>query len=133
AERSETPRRAGSEPGPSSLCDCGGCSELRAQPDEQGLQRERRRDLELLGLPPGRTHELTGFLGGVHPLESGVRPQLVESVDVDRRRLRARGYHDEVAVPGLELLEQCEQLLPLGAALGAPDALLRLPPGHLEW
>src|SRR5207248_465182 len=95
----------------------------RVQRAVADLPERRRRDLELLGLPPGRTHELTGFLGGVHPLESGVHPQLVESVDVDRRRLRARGYHDEVAVPGLELLEQCEQLLPLGAALGAPDAL----------
>ena len=51
---------------------------------------------------------------------------------MDGRRLGARGHDDEISVPGLELLEQREQLLALGAALRAPHALLRFPPGQLE-
>ena len=103
-----------------------------AQPDEQRLERERRRDLQLLRLPPGRTDELARVFGGVHSLERGVGPQLLQPVDVDGRRLRAGGDHDEISVPRLELLEQREELLALGAALGAPHALLRLPPRQLE-
>ena len=48
------------------------------------------------------------------------------------RRLGARGDDDEVAIPGLELLEQREQLLALGTALRAPHALVGLSPRQLE-
>ena len=107
-------------------------SELASQPDQQRLERERRRDLQLLGLPPGCAHELAGLLGSVHSLEGGVRSQLVEPIDVDSGRLGTGRNHYEVAVPGLELLEQRQQLLTLGTSLGAPDALLCLPPRELE-
>ena len=47
-------------------------------------------------------------------------------------RLGSRGHDDEVAVPGRQLLERGEQLLPLGAALDAAQALLELAGGELD-
>ena len=41
--------------------------ELAAQADEERLQRERHRELELLGLSPGRSDDGAGPLG---PLEA---------------------------------------------------------------
>src|SRR5215470_2387598 len=114
------------------LCSDSRGTELAAQADEQRLERERRRDLELLGFPPGCADELAGLLGSVHSLAGGVSPQLLEPVDVDGCRLGACGDDHEVAIPRLELLEQRKQLLALGAALGAPNALLRLPSLQLE-
>src|SRR5690242_13047720 len=66
------------------------------------------------------------------PLECRVRLQLPQPVDMDGRRLGPRCDDDEVAVPGLELLEEREQLFALGAPLGTPDALLRLSACQLE-
>src|SRR5690348_8144304 len=86
-----------------------GCKRL-AQPDEQRLERQWRRDLELLGLPPRGSHELARVFRSVHPLERGVALELGEPVDVDGGSLSTRGDDDEVAVPGLELFEQREQL-----------------------
>src|SRR5579884_4294207 len=68
----------------------------------------------------------------MHPLESRVLAQLCQPVDVDRGRLAPGRDDDEVAVPRLELLEQREQLLALGAALRPPYTLLGLPPRQLE-
>ena len=56
--------------------------------------------------------------------------QLGEPVVVDDRALGARGDDDEVAVPRGELLEREQDLLPLGAALGALDVLLGLAVGQ---
>src|SRR5437868_7348819 len=114
------------------LYERGRCSQLTAQPDEQRLERQRGRNLQLLRFPPRRTDEFARVFGGVHALERRIRSQLREAVDVHRRRLRARGDDDEIAVPGLELLEQSEQLLALRAPLRASDSLLRLPGGQLE-
>ena len=58
--------------------------------------------------------------------------QVVEPVDVDGRAVGADGDDDEVAVPGRELLELRQQLLALGAALGALHALLGLARRQLE-
>ena len=93
------------------------------------LERERRRDLQLLCLAPRRAHELARTLGAEQALVRRVLAQLGEAVDMDGRALGARRDDDEVAVPPLELLEQREQLLALGAALRPADPLLRLAPG----
>src|SRR5581483_9352033 len=107
--------RAGARDAPSG--ERAGAAELAPKPHEQRLERERRRQLELLRLAPGGANELARALGGVQPLRRRVRAQLLEPVDVDDGRLRAHRDHDEVAVPPLELLERREQLVPLGAAL----------------
>ena len=49
---------------------------------------------------------------------------------MDGRAVGADGHDDEVAVPRGQLLELREQLLALGAALGAPHALLGLARGR---
>src|SRR5579862_4288821 len=100
--------------------------------DEERLERKLRREVELLELSPRLAHELGGPLGAVQPLSARVRLELGETVDVHRRCVRADGDCDEVAVPGLELLELREQLLPLGASLRAADSLLGLTGGQLE-
>src|SRR5205823_1566431 len=90
-------------------------AELAPEPDEQRLERERHRELELLGVPPGGPHDLAGPLGVREPLPRRIGPELREPVDVDDRTLGTRGGHDEIAVPPLELFERGEQLVPLGA------------------
>ena len=83
--------------------------ELRAQlvrdADEEGLQRELGGEVELLELPPGLAGGLGRAFGADEPLAGRVGPELLEPVDVDGGRLRADRDDDEVAVPGLELLE----------------------------
>ena len=106
--------------------------QLAPQAQEERLERERRRELELLGFPPGGPHELAGALGRQEALAGRVRPQVGEPVDVHHGALRARREDDEVAVPPLELLEHREQLVALRAALGAAHPLLGLPAGQLE-
>src|SRR5581483_5162570 len=109
-----------------------GRGELAAKPEEEGLERERGGELELLGLAPGGADDLAGPLGRLQALERRVGAQVVEAVHVDRRRLRAARDDDEVAVPPLELLERREELVPLRAPLGAADPLLRLAARQLE-
>ena len=53
-------------------------------------------------------------------------------IGVDDSALRADGGDDEVAVPGRELFERREQLLPLGAACRAANSLLRLAGRQVE-
>ena len=53
-------------------------------------------------------------------------------VDVDRRALGADADRDQVPVPGRELLEREEQLLPLGASRRAPQPLLGVTIRQLE-
>ena len=100
---------------------------------QQRLERERRRELQLLGLAPGGADELARLLGARAAARAS-RPRAAPSspVDVHGGRLGAGGDDDEVAVPPLELLEHREQLVALGAALGPPHALLGLPAGQLE-
>src|SRR5579862_1347658 len=104
-------------------------AELAPQADEQGLERERRRELELLRLAPRGPHELASPLGGEEPLAGAVGAKLVEAVDVHDGGLRSGRDDDEVPVPPFELLERREELVALGAPLGPPDALLRLAAG----
>src|SRR5882724_5301631 len=70
-------------------------AQLPAQLHEERLEGERRAQVELLEGAPGLANELAGAL-------------------------RA----DEVAVPGCELFQRGEQLLPFGAAGGPADSLL---------
>ena len=51
---------------------------------------------------------------------------------MDERALRPGRGGDEVSVPGGELLQRREQLLPLGAAARPPHALLGLAGGQVE-
>ena len=62
----------------------------------------------------------------VAEVERDVLPELGEPVGVHGGRLRPRRDDDEVAIPRLDCLEPGEQLVTLGATLGAADALLRL-------
>src|SRR5436190_1769448 len=75
--------------------------------------------------------ELRGVLGRGEALDRRVRAQLVGVIAVDGD-LRAGGEGDHVAVPGGELFERSQQLLALGAAGGAAEALLGLAVGQLE-
>src|SRR5262249_49440066 len=106
--------------------------ELTAQPHEKGLERQPRREVELLEGAPGLADELACPLGAGEPLGRAVGGQLLEPVVMDDRTLGADRNGDEVAVPGRELLERGEQLLALGAALRAPNALLGLARGEIE-
>ena len=107
-------------------------AQIAAKPEKKSLEREGRRELKLLSLAPGEPDELAGPLGGQEPLPRAVCAELLEAVDVHRGGLRPGGEDDEVAVPPLELLEQREEFLPLGAALRAPRVLLRLASRHLH-
>ena len=84
---------------------CKSYSELPPDPQKQGLQRQLGRELELLELPPRRPDRLGRVLGACEARPRRVRLQLRQPVEVDRRRVRADAYCDEVAVPGAELLE----------------------------
>src|SRR5690242_2465523 len=103
-----------------------------AELDEQRLEGERRRELELLEAAPGLAHELGGELRALEPLEAAVLPQLFGPVDVDERLLGPRRRGDEVAVPRRELLQRGKQLLALGASARPADPLLRLSRGQVE-
>ena len=100
--------------------------ELPPHAHEQRLERELRRDVELLERAPAPAHDLGGALGAGHALGRRVLGQLGEAVVVDDRALGARRDDDEVAVPRRELLEREQDLLTLGAALGPLDVLLGL-------
>ena len=101
--------------------------QLAAQADEQRLERERRRELELLRLAPGGADELAGPLGPEQPLPASRPRAAPRSRSTCTTAASApAASDDEVAVPPLQLLEHREQLVALGAALRAPDALLRL-------
>src|SRR5690349_17695571 len=100
--------------------------ELAPEPDQQRLERERRRELQLLRLAPGGPDELARALRREEALARRVDPKLVEPVDVDRRGLGADRDDDEVAIPPLELLEHGEILVALGAALRPPKHLVGL-------
>ena len=98
---------------------------------EQGLEGERRLQLELLQLAPGLPDELGRGLGRSRALGRRVLSQRIEVVDVDRGALGAHGDGDQVAVPRAQLVEHEQQLLALGAAGCAPQPLLRLARGKL--
>ena len=66
------------------------------------------------------------------PLARRVLAQDVEPVGVDGRLLGARGDDHQIAVPGCELLERGEQLLPLRPTLHAAEPLLGLARGQLD-
>ena len=68
------------------------------------------------------------MLGRGEPLHRRVLTQLVGVIAVDGG-LRAGGERDDVAIPGGELFERSEELLALGAAGGAAEALLGLAVG----
>ena len=110
----------------------GGVSGSLRDLDEERLERELRRQVELLEPAPRLAHCLGGPLGAEEPLAGRVLAELVELVEVDRRPLGADRDGDEVAVPGRELLELGEQLLALRAARRALHALLGLARGQLE-
>ena len=107
-------------------------AELAAELDEQRLEGERRAEVELLEGPPGLAHELAGPLRPGEPLRRAVLGEDGEPVGMDDGALGADGDDDEVAVPGGELLERGEQLVALGAARCAPDALLGLARRQVE-
>src|SRR4051812_24958878 len=127
-KRADGPEKLAATSGPGHR----GPGQLPPEPDEARLEGERNRELELLRVPPGGPHELTRPLCGLEPLTGPVGPEVLEPVDVDRRGLRPCRKHDEVAVPGLELLEHGEELVALRATLGAPDPLLGLAGRQLE-
>ena len=64
--------------------------QLACELDEERLERELRREVELLELPPRLAHRLGRALGAEQALARRVGAQLVEPVDVDRRRARRR-------------------------------------------
>ena len=69
------------------------------------------------------------------PARRSVVPSSVEEVEpvgVDDGALGADGHDDQVAVPGRELLQRGEQLVPLGAAGCPTDALLGLAGREVE-
>src|SRR5439155_1207579 len=94
-------------------------AELSAELDEESFQGERRAQVELLEGPPGLAHEFTGPLGAGEAFGRGVLCEDGQAIGVDDGALRADGGDDEVAVPGRELFERREQLLPDGT-LGKP-------------
>ena len=106
--------------------------ERSAQLDEKRLEREARRELKLLEVPPGLADELRGALGGLEALDGSVLEQLRGPVGVDERALGPRGGYDEVPVPGGQLLECRQQLLALGAARCSAHALLGVAGRQLE-
>src|SRR5579872_7590908 len=114
------------------FCRQEGPAEGSMHPDEEGLDRERHRELELLRLAPRRPYRLAGRLGGGRALAGRVLGELREPVDVDDGVLRPDGGDDEVAVPPLELLEHGQQLVPLRPALRSAQALFRLAAGELQ-
>jgi len=75
---------------------------------------------------------LAGALGALRPLTGRVRAERVETVDVHDCRLGTRGEDDEVSIPPLELLERSQELVTLGTALRAANALLGLAAAQLE-
>src|SRR5437899_13099130 len=91
-------------------------TELAPKPDEQGLERQGRAEIELLERTPGLADDLAGPLGPCEPLGRAVLGQHGEPVRVDNRALCADRDHDEIPVPGGELLQRRQQLVPLGPA-----------------
>ena len=80
-------------------------AQLASEQDEQRLERELRRELELLEPAPRVAHRLGRPLGPEQPLAGRVGPEQLEQVDVRRRLLGSDADDDEIAVPGGELLE----------------------------
>src|SRR5258707_259372 len=101
-------------------------AQLPAELDEERFQRKRRAEVELLEGAPGLADELAGTLGARETIRRSVLVEDFAPVGVHDRALRADRDDDQVAVPGRELLQRCEQLLPFGAPGGPPDSLLRL-------
>ena len=100
------------------------------QAHEQRLEREWRRDVELLERTPRLPHRLGGRLGAA-AVDPGVLGQVGDAIEVDHRPLGPDPHDHQVAIPGGELLEREQDLLPLGPALGALDVLLGLALGQL--
>src|SRR5439155_5952466 len=110
----------------------GQCRQRCAQAHEQRVERELRRDVELLERAPRVAHDLARLLRAGDALARRVGVELVEPVRVDDGVVRADGDGDQVAVPPRELLERREQLVALAAALRAAQALLGVARGELE-
>src|SRR5215218_10840728 len=109
-----------------------GGGERAPQVDEERFEREPGLDVELLQRPPGLADELGGAFGAGRALGCRVLAKLIEVVAVDGRVLGPGCDHGQVAVPSGELLEHQKELLPFGAALGSPYALLPLTRGEVE-
>src|SRR5947208_3305979 len=107
-------------------------AELPAKCDEERFQGQRRAEVELLEGAPGPAHELARAFGAGEAVGRSVLFEDVAAVDVDDGALGADRNHDEVAVPGCELLQRCEQLLAFGAAGGTTDSLLGLACREIE-
>src|SRR6266516_1362991 len=107
-------------------------AQLPAKLDEERFQSQRRAEVELLEGAPGLADELAGTLGAREAIRRSVLFEDFAPVRMHDRALRADRHDDQVAVPGRELLQRCEQLFSLGAAGGAPDSLLRLAGREVE-
>src|SRR4051794_16526016 len=117
------PRKRSSKRGIFTFAGCKKYSrELAGDLHEERLERELRSQVELLEGAPRLPYGLRGALGAEEPVARRVLLEQRELVQVDRRAPGADGDRDEVAVPGAELLELGQELLPLGAAGGALDA-----------
>src|SRR5438445_11209067 len=106
--------------------------QLSADTNEEGLERELRRQIQLFESPPGLPNGLGGMLCADQALPRRVLTQLWKLVQVDRGALGADGDRHQVPVPGAELLELREQLLSLGAARRPLHPLLGFARGQLE-
>ena len=107
-------------------------SELASELDEQRLEGELGRQVQLLEPSPGLAHGLGGPLRPEQALPRRVLAKHRQLVEVDRRAVRAHRDGHEVAVPRAELLELRQQLLSLGAARRPLHALLSVARAQLE-
>ncbi len=64
-------------------------AQLATEPHEQGFQRQRRAEVELLEGPPGLADDLTGALGTRQALGGAVLGEHGEAVGVDDGALNA--------------------------------------------
>src|SRR5438128_10225898 len=107
-------------------------AQLPAKRYEERFQGERRAEVELLEGAPGLADELAGALGAGEAVGRSVLFEHVAAVGMDDGALGADRDHDEVAVPGCELLQRCEQLFAFGAAGGTTHSLLCLAGWKIE-
>src|SRR5260221_13611620 len=106
--------------------------QLSADTDEQGFKRQLWREIQLLHGPPRLPNGLGSVFCAHQAFSRCILPEFRQLVQVDCGALGADRDGHQVAVPGSELLELCEQLLPLRATRGPLDALLRLARRQLE-
>src|SRR5262249_4816794 len=110
----------------------GHAGEVAPEADEQRVEAELRRDVELLERAPRLAHALARELRARDPLARRILRQSVEPVGVDDCAAGSDRDGDQVAVPPRELLERREQLVSFCPALRAAGPLLGLTRPELE-